>query len=212
LLTCAGPYSIWYLYSERRYGWSSSKNGFFLAEYGLASVLAQGVLLPRLTPRFMTEGAVVAGSFLTNVALFAAYGALRSRDSSLLFAILPLSLMGTLSEPVLRQVFSQLVASEDQGAMQGALSSLSTLANASGPMIAAGLFSWGVHAPCGWEAAFFGGCANLVGAPFFASSFLFLLAFVTSQSAFADDGTTRPRPDEASPLLVRKLADHTDAP
>jgi DHA1 family tetracycline resistance protein-like MFS transporter len=173
----SGPYSIWYVFAKRRFGWSSFDSGQFLAGFGLAAVLSQGFLLPWLVPQRLSERALVALSFGTNAALFCCYGAVGREQSGLLFALLPLCMMGTLSEPVLRHVFPLLASPEDQGALQGALAALSALASAVGPLIAAQLLSVGETQ---W-------CLGLLchGAPFFVSSCLFALASVASSVAFS---------------------------
>jgi DHA1 family tetracycline resistance protein-like MFS transporter len=180
----AGPYAIWYVYAQARFGWGGLKNGAFLAGYGAMAVLAQGVLLPRLTPTHLSEQSVVFVGFMSNSALFAMFGTLDQRNNGVVFALLPICLFGALSEPVLRHVFTQLVPPEDQGALQGAIASLSTIGNACGPLLAARLLSFGARAPCTWIAAVIGGCGNLAALPCFFSSALFLASSFISQCAF----------------------------
>ena len=115
----AGPYSIWYLFAERRFGWDSWQNGLFLAGYGLATVLGQGFLLPALNSRLLSEQSVVIVALCTNAGLFLVYGALRAAQAHWLYSLLPACTLGTLSEPVLRHVFTQVVPEGDQGALQG---------------------------------------------------------------------------------------------
>ena len=127
-----GPYSIWYLFTEKRFHWDSWDNGVFLAGYGLMSVVSQGVVLPRLIPGLLSEHSVVSLGFWTNSAIFALYGLVRERNSWVLFTVLPACLLGTLSEPVLRHVLTQLAGPADQGALQGFVASLSTLGKSVG--------------------------------------------------------------------------------
>jgi MFS transporter, DHA1 family, tetracycline resistance protein len=174
----AGPYTIWYFYTEKKYGWSYGTNSLFLAGYGAASVISQGVLLPLLTPRMLSEFATVALGFLANSAVFFLYGALSARSGSLNFALLPLCMLGSLSEPVLRHVLSQVAPAGEQGALQGLLAALSTLANALGPLLASALLATAsVHCDAQQDRAGRGlSCAWMLGAPFFVSSALFVLS------------------------------------
>ena len=186
-IVAAGPYAIWYVYAKVRYGWGSLENGVFLAGYGIMTVLAQGIILPRLTPAVLSEQAVVFVGFLSNSVVFALYGLLNRSDNLIVFALLPLCLCGALSDPVLRHVFTQLASMEEQGALQGAISALTTLGNACGPLIAARLLSYGSNIQCMWSARVIGGCKNLIGLPFFFSSMLFLVSSLFSQWAFVSN-------------------------
>jgi DHA1 family tetracycline resistance protein-like MFS transporter len=116
-----------YLFTEKRFGWDSWDNGVFLAGYGAMQVVSQGLLLPRLIPRRLSEHSVVSLGFWTNCVVFALYGLVRSSSSWVLFAVLPASMLGTLPEPVLRHVLTQLAGPQDQGALQGFVAALSTL-------------------------------------------------------------------------------------
>jgi DHA1 family tetracycline resistance protein-like MFS transporter len=201
----AGPYAIWYFYTEMKYGWGYGTNSLFLACYGAASVAAQGVLLPTLTPRVLTEFATVNLGFFANSLVFALYGLLSSSRGSLLFAVLPLSMVGSLSEPVLRHVFSQLVSPQEQGALQGALAALGTFSNAVGPLLAARLLSAG-SAQCDSLSSSKRGndmsnCSNILGAPFFVSSALFVLSAATAALAFSS-WSGKKQPTNRVPLQV----------
>ena len=202
----AGPYAIWYVYAQARFGWDLLENGVFLAGFGAMAVLAQGLLLPTLTPNVLSEQQVVFIGFSSNSALFAMYGVLDQSNSRMVFALLPICLFGALSEPVLRHVFTQLVPPGDQGALQGALSSLATIGNACGPLLAARLLSFGAKAPCTWVATMIGGCDNLIALPCFFSSALFLVAALVSQCAFVThQSASLPGPDSiGSPACAQE--------
>ena len=122
-----GPYSIWYIFTAKRFEWGSVENGVFLAGYGVAAVISQGFLLPRLTPAILSEHGVVILGFSANALVFASYGALTKEKSWAAFALLPLCMLGAMTEPVMRHVFTQLVGGQGQGALQGMLASLSTI-------------------------------------------------------------------------------------
>ena len=79
--------------------------------------------------------------FMSNSALFAMFGTLDQRNNGVVFALLPICLFGALSEPVLRHVFTQLVPPEDQGALQGAITSVPSATPVAAP--AARLLSFG---------------------------------------------------------------------
>lgn len=173
----SGPYSIWYVFAGSQFGWNSFDSGLFLAGFGSVAVISQGFLLPWLVPQQLSERALLVLSFSANAALFCSYGIVNREHSRLLFALLPLCMVGTLNDPLLRHIFSLLVASEDQGALQGVLAALSAVASAVGPMIAAQLLNIGQASSC----------FNFLchGAPFFFSCFLFTLASIASYVAFS---------------------------
>ena len=173
----SGPYSIWYVFAESQFGWNSFDSGLFLAGFGSAAVISQGFLLPWLVPQRLSERALLVLSFSANAALFCSYGVVSREHSKLLFMLLPLCMVGTLNDPLLRHIFSLLVASEDQGALQGVLAALSAVAGALGPLVAAQLLNFGQTSSC----------LNVLchGAPFFFSCFLFTLASIASYAAFA---------------------------
>ncbi|HEU4857606.1 MAG TPA: TCR/Tet family MFS transporter [Rhodanobacteraceae bacterium] len=138
--------STYVLYTDYRYGWGPQVVGYTLALVGLCTGIVQGLLVRRWTPKLgerrmiLTGLAFVVGGYL----LFGLGG-----SQWLFIAGIPLLCMGGLSGPAAQALVTHQVDPAEQGRLQGALTSLQSLAGIFGPAVFANLFGWFIskHAP-----------------------------------------------------------------
>ncbi len=137
-LAAASIQAIWLVYTADRYGWTPLQNGFGLAVYGIAMAVSQGVLVGYGVKRF-GGGAVILGG----VAISAAGCVIAGLASAGWGAYVALAILalGEMAVPATRGRLSGLFPPEEQGRLQGVLSSLNSLASVAAPLVAAGLFS-----------------------------------------------------------------------
>jgi DHA1 family tetracycline resistance protein-like MFS transporter len=124
--------SIWALHTQSRFGWTLRQVGLSLMVVGFAMALVQGVLVRAAVPRLGERRALVFG-LVMGVVGQAALG-LADRGWLMLLAI-PLLSLGGLAGPAVQAIISGEVGPNEQGEVQGALSSLNGIAAIVGPII-----------------------------------------------------------------------------
>ena len=158
--------STYVLYTDYRYGWGPQAVGYTLALVGLCSGLVQAVLVRRLMPTFGERRLIVGGLLLCIVG----YGFFGFAPVAWIFlAGIPFLCLGGLAGPPAQAMMTQQVDPHEQGRLQGALTSLASLAGIFGPALFANTFALFIsdHAP-----------VNLPGAAFVLSAVLLLAAAV----------------------------------
>jgi DHA1 family tetracycline resistance protein-like MFS transporter len=156
--------SIWVLYTTYRYGWTELQTGLSLAAVGVMAGMVQGGLTKRVVA-WLGEKKTVRYCLTLSIFLYAAYG-LATHPWMIYICIVIGSLSGLVT-PAVQSLMSQGVPADEQGALQGSLSSLSSVAGVAGPLLCTQLFGFfiGEKAP-----------AILPGAPFFLSSAMMMIA------------------------------------
>lgn len=158
---------VWVLYTGHRFGWDESTNGLSLALVGFMAVLVQGGLVRPVVKRFGERRAILFG---LTVATFAFLGYGLAYEGWMMFVVIVVGSLGGLAGPSIQGLIAGTVNPDDQGKIQGAITSLMSLTAIFSPLIfAAGLFSYFTSpvAP-----------VNLPGAPFLLGSAMWATAFV----------------------------------
>jgi len=138
--------STYVLYTDYRYGWGPLTVGYTLALVGLCSGLVQAVLVRRLMPTLGERRMILAGLSLCIVG-YAFFG---FAPGPWLFVLgIPFLCMGGLAGPPAQSMMTHQVDPHEQGRLQGALTSLASLAGIFGPAMFANLFALFIsdHAP-----------------------------------------------------------------
>jgi DHA1 family tetracycline resistance protein-like MFS transporter len=156
------PPSVWVLYTTQRFHWSERDNGISLAFIGFFSIAVQGGLIRVLSPR-LGEWGLFAFGIVFNVIGFFALG-LASRGWMMYPAMAVWSL-GFVSGSAVQSLVSKAYGPTEQGAVQGALTSIQSLTGVIGPILMTGTF------------AFFTTAGHVIfGAPFYLGALLAALA------------------------------------
>ena len=119
-----------------RLGMADRQNFYVFAYIGLVLTLSQGFLVRRLVPKLGEYRMALAGAILMTVGL-ALLGVVAMRGSrSLLYTVLPVSVIGfSALTPSLQSLLSRGSSESDQGGILGVGQSLSALARILGPML-----------------------------------------------------------------------------
>ena len=161
-----GLESIWILYADFRFGWGVREAAFSLAFVGLCYIIVQGFLVGRLVALY-GEARVVSSGYLLAAASLASFGLVDR--GSLAIPLITLFILGSaLAEPALKALASRLTPVDEQGLLQGALSSINGLVIIIAPFSANMVLSW-VSGPAP--------TLPLPGAWFFAGAVFFLIAY-----------------------------------
>jgi DHA1 family tetracycline resistance protein-like MFS transporter len=160
--------STYVLYTDYRYGWGPQAVGYTLGLVGLCSGLVQAVLVRRLMPKLGERRMILAGLALCIVG----YTFFGFASLPWLFLLgIPFLSLGGLAGPPAQAMMSHQVDPHEQGRLQGALTSLASLAGIFGPALFANIFALFIsdHAPV----------RHLPGAAFvLAASLLFAAALI----------------------------------
>jgi DHA1 family tetracycline resistance protein-like MFS transporter len=135
-------HSTWVLYTGHRYHWTVGQTGISLAVVGASAMIVQGGLVRIIIPKIGEARGIVLGLSISTLAM-AGYGL--ATQGWMIYAILVLGSLGGLAGPSAQGLISKRVAPNEQGAVQGALSSLASVAGIFGPPVATALFGYFVR-------------------------------------------------------------------
>ena len=129
----------WSFFTMYRFNWSEKMVGISLAVVGLLIALVQAVLTRVINPRIGNEKSIYLGLSLytLGLVLFAF-----ANQSWMMFAFLVPYCLGGIAGPSLQATVSGKVPSNEQGELQGALTSLMSLTTILGPLIMNNLFTY----------------------------------------------------------------------
>lgn len=156
--------SNWTFFVIEKFQWSEGRIGLSLAVVGVLVGLVQGVLTRYTTPKLGNEKSIYIGLLLYTLGLF--LFAFASQTWMMFVFLIPYCL-GGIGNPALQSVISGNVPSNEQGELQGALTSLMSLTTVVGPPLMTGLFSY-FTSPA--APVHFSGAAFLLGALFMLAS------------------------------------------
>jgi len=128
---------IWSYWGKATFSWSATTLGLSIAAYGVFMALSQGLLMHRVVARFGEAKTVLIG-LATGVLGAFAFGWISA--SWLAFCLLPLAALSELASPALSAIMANRVADDEQGELQGILTSLMAVTNIVAPAIYTGLF------------------------------------------------------------------------
>lgn len=162
LLGLAGQviYSTWVLYTEGVLRWTPAQNGVALAFFGLLTAGVQAGLIGRFITRFGERRTIMIG-LIASLGEFLVLSV--ARTGGLLYLSLVVGALGGLAQPAIQGLVSRQVSEDEQGRVQGAITSLNSLVGVVGPLLATTVFAYftGDRAP-----VHFPGAAFLMGALF----------------------------------------------
>ena len=156
--------AVWSYFAVERFGWSPAMIGISLALFGIMLAVVQGGLMPTVLRLLGERGAVIYG-LAFDVLAFGALAIVTSGTIALI--LIPLTAFAGVVTPALQGIMSKTVNDNQQGELQGALTSIGALAMIVSPLVMTSVF-----------AAFSGPSTPiyLPGAPFILSAGLVIIA------------------------------------
>ena len=164
--------ATWVLYTKHRFDWTVGQTGYSLALVGLTAALVQGGLTRVLVPRLGERKAATLGLAI-NVVSFAGYGL--ATEGWMMYALIVVGSLGGITGPAVQGLISRSVGADEQGGVQGALTSLASMAGILGPPLSTTLFSHFISD---------GARLKLPGAAFFSSALLVVIALLLAVRSF----------------------------
>jgi len=134
--------SIWVLYTGYRYHWSERQVGLSLAVIGLMAAIVQGGLARRIIPALGERRAIVFGLL---VSVFNMTGYALASSGWMIYCILIVGSVGWIATPSLQGLISKAAPPDEQGAVQGAMMSLNSVAAVVAPIVGTMVFAYSIQ-------------------------------------------------------------------
>ena len=163
--------STWTFINIEKFKWSESMIGYSLGMVGILVAVVQGVLIRFVNPKLGNERSVYIGLFLYAIGLL--LFAFASQTWMMFVFLIPYCL-GGIAGPALQSIISGAVPSNEQGELQGALTSLMSVTSIIGPLIMTNLFAYFTKSSTQ---------IHFAGAPFLFGAVLMLISVVLSYFA-----------------------------
>ena len=152
--------SVWAYFGKLQFGWGPGMIGLSLGAFGVGIAVVQGLLMRPILNKIGERNAVVLG-LSVDVLAFIMLGFVTNGWIAL--ALTPFTALGSIAGPALQGIMSRTAADNQQGELQGALTSINAVATIMAPLLMTQLFFYFTH-----ESA----PAYLPGAPFLFSAVL----------------------------------------
>ncbi|MEY2529472.1 MAG: transporter, family, tetracycline resistance protein [Verrucomicrobiota bacterium] len=159
-------FNVWALYTIFRYAWAEGTIGLSLALVGICSVVISTWVVRAMVARLGERRTLYIGQFFGALGMVLAGLA---RTSEFFFLSIPVMMMWTVSTPAAQGMMTRRVSESEQGELQGAISSLCSLAWILGPGLFTFTFAYFINEKNGW---------NLPGAPWHLGALLLFVAMI----------------------------------
>jgi DHA1 family tetracycline resistance protein-like MFS transporter len=163
------PQSTWTYFTMEKFHWDEALVGASLGFVGLTIAIVQGGLIRIIIPKVGTQKAVLVGLVLYTIGyiLFAF-----AFQGWMMFAFLIPYALGGISGPAIQGIISSQVPANEQGELQGGLTSLMSVSNIVGPLLMTNLFAYFTSAKTP---------VYFPGAPFLMAALLSVLSIVLAK-------------------------------
>ncbi len=169
--------STWTYINIERFNWSPQKLGYSLAVVGAMTALVQGVLIRYINPKLGNEKSVYIGLAIYSIGMLAFAFA---TQSWMMFVFMIPYCLGGIAGPALQAILSGHVPRNEQGELQGALTSMVSLTSIIGPLVMTNLFAWFTKP---------GAPVHFSGAPFLLGSILLMISALVAFSVLKKEKT-----------------------
>jgi DHA1 family tetracycline resistance protein-like MFS transporter len=167
--------SIWVLYTGYRYHWTHGQIGLSLAFVGTMAMVVQGGLVRRIIAFTGERRGLVLGLVISAL-IMVAYGS--APKGWMIYCLVLIGAWGGIAGPAAQALITKHVPANEQGALQGSLSGLTSLTTVFAPFLAA------------WS---FGNCISpgarfqVPGIAFYEASILMIIALALALRSFQLD-------------------------
>ena len=158
--------SVWAYFTTLQFGWSEAMVGASLAAFGLSAALVQGWLIRKLIPWLGERNTAVMGLWMMILSL--AILAVIERGVWV-FVFMPLTALGIVVGPAIQGMMADRVSDDQQGELQGVLSSVAAVGVILAPPLMTGVFRFATS-----EAS----PVHFPGAPFIVAGVLAVAALI----------------------------------
>ncbi|MBB6109809.1 MFS transporter, DHA1 family, tetracycline resistance protein [Mucilaginibacter lappiensis] len=164
--------STWTFFTMEKFSWNEAWVGYSLGFVGVMSALVQGWLIRITIPKLGQQKSIWIGLLFYSAGLFLFAFATKGW---MMFAILVPYCLGGIAGPALQGLISQEVPPNEQGELQGGLTSLMSATTIVGPPMMTSLFAYFTSK---------GAPVQFAGAPFMMGGVLMLLSTILAIRSF----------------------------
>ncbi len=164
--------SVWTFYTMQKFKWNEDLVGYSLGFIGLMIALVQGGLIRIAIPKLGQEKSIWIG--LTLYAIGMVFFGLANQGWMMFAYMIPYA-MGGIAGPALQGIMTNQVPANEQGELQGGLTSLMSLSSIFGPWFMTYIFYYFTNAKAP---------VYLPGAPYFVGAALMLLSAFLAMRSF----------------------------
>lgn len=164
--------SVWTFYTFSKFGWNETMVGYSLGFIGLMIAIVQGGLIRVVIPKLGQQRSIWVGLLLYGIGLI--LFALASKGW-MMFAFTAVYAMGGIAGPALQGLMTGQVPANEQGELQGGLTSLASLSTIFGPLTMTYIFYFFTNSKAP---------VYLPGAPFILGAILMLLSTLLAVRSF----------------------------
>jgi DHA1 family tetracycline resistance protein-like MFS transporter len=164
--------SVWTFYTMSKFNWNEAWVGYSLGFVGLTVAAVQGGLIRIAIPKLGQQRSIWIGLLFYAVGLL--LFALANKGWMMFAFMIPYAL-GGIAGPALQGIMTEQVPANEQGELQGALTSLASLSSIFGPWLMTYLF---------YKFTQPGAPIHLPGAPFILGAILMLLSAILAVKSF----------------------------
>ncbi len=131
--------STWTYFTIEKFNWDAKMVGYSLGVVGLLVAIVQGGLIRVINPRIGQKKSVIVGMllYIIGLVLFAF-----ASESWMMFVFLIPYCLGGIAGPALQGLISNQVPANEQGELQGGITSLVSVSSIFGPLLMTHLFSY----------------------------------------------------------------------
>jgi len=134
--------ATWAFWSELALGWSPTQIGWSLAAAGLAMAIAQAFVTGRAIARFGEARAVVIGALVATIT-FLGYAFVTK--AWMVYALIAFGALQGLVWPSMNALLSRSTDASHQGALQGGMSAIGSIASIVGPLAMTQVLAFGAE-------------------------------------------------------------------
>ena len=131
--------STWTYFNIEKFKWSEKLIGYSLGAVGLLVAIVQGLLIRYINPKLGNEKSVYIGLALYSLGLLLFAFA---SETWMMFVFLIPYCLGGIAGPALQSIISGNIPKNEQGELQGALTSLISVTTIIGPLVMTFLFAF----------------------------------------------------------------------
>jgi DHA1 family tetracycline resistance protein-like MFS transporter len=165
--------STWTYFTMQAFHWNESMVGYSLGLVGLLMALVQGGLVRYINPKLGQVRSIYIGLVFYGLGFLLI--ALAPQGWMLFLIMVPFSL-GGIADPAVQSIISNEVPANEQGELQGALTSLRSITSIIGPVLMTSLFS---HFTAKSSSVYF------PGAPFMMAAVLIILSILLARNTLS---------------------------
>jgi DHA1 family tetracycline resistance protein-like MFS transporter len=131
--------STWSYFTMKEFNWSLAEVGYSLSFVGLVVAIVQGGLNRILNPKLGDRNSVMIGLLFYGAGFF--LFAIATKGWMMYAFMIPFGL-GGIAGPALQSMISKQIPENEQGELQGGLTSLQSVTTIIGPLLASNLFAY----------------------------------------------------------------------